>query len=75
MARMPERPKDAADLDRFGGVDGGQLTAEQRARALIDRQLTDAGWFVQNRSELNLFASQGGAVHEAIMAAGHGRAD
>jgi len=56
-------------------VDGGQLTAEQRARALIDRQLTDAGWSVQSRSELNLFAAQGVAVREAIMAAGHGRAD
>ena len=72
---MPERPKDAADLDRFGAVDGGQLTAEQRARVLIDRQLTDAGWSVQNRSELNLFASQGVAVREVIMAVGHGRAD
>jgi type I restriction enzyme R subunit len=56
-------------------VDNGQLTAEQRARVLIDRQLTDAGWSVQDRSELNLFASQGVAVREVIMAAGHGRAD
>jgi type I restriction enzyme R subunit len=56
-------------------MDGDQLTAEQRARVLIDRQLTDAGWSVQNRSELNLFASQGIAVREVIMAAGHGRAD
>ena len=56
-------------------MDGGQLTAEQRARVLIDRQLADAGWCVQNRSELNLFAGQGVAVREAIMAAGHGRAD
>jgi type I restriction enzyme R subunit len=56
-------------------VTDGQLTAEQRARVLIDRQLTDAGWSVQNRTELNLFASQGVAVREVIMAAGHGRAD
>jgi type I restriction enzyme R subunit len=56
-------------------VDEGRLTAEQRARVLIDRQLTDAGWSVQDRSELNLFASQGVAVREVIMAAGHGRAD
>ncbi len=56
-------------------MDGGQLTAEQRARVLIDRQLTDAGWSVQDRSGLNLFASQGVAVREVIMAAGHGRAD
>jgi type I restriction enzyme R subunit len=56
-------------------VDGGQLTAEQRARVLIDRQLTDAGWSVQDRSELNLFASEGVAVREVIMAPGHGRVD
>ncbi|MEI4273409.1 DEAD/DEAH box helicase family protein [Klenkia sp. LSe6-5] len=42
---------------------------------LIDRQLTAAGWSVQSRSELNLFASQGVAVREVIMAPGHGRAD
>src|SRR3954449_10261376 len=60
---------------RFPQMDGGQLTAEQRARVLIDRQLTDAGWCVQSRNELNLFAGQGVAVREVIMAAGHGRAD
>ena len=41
----------------------------------IDRQLTDAGWVVQDRKDLNLFASQGVAVREVIMAEGHGRAD
>ncbi len=56
-------------------MDSAQLTAEQRARVLIDRQLTDAGWSVQNRSDLNLFTRQGVAVREVIMAAGHGRAD
>jgi type I restriction enzyme, R subunit len=56
-------------------MEGGMLTAEQRARVLIDRQLADAGWSVQSRSELNLFASQGVAVREVIMAAGHGRVD
>jgi type I restriction enzyme R subunit len=60
---------------RLRPVDGDQLTAEQRARVLIDRQLADAGWSVQNRSELNLFAGQGVAVREVIMAAGHGRVD
>ena len=68
-------PSNAGPAGRFPGVEGGQLTAEQRARVLIDRQLTDAGWSVQNRSELNLFAAQGVAVREVIMAAGHGRAD
>ncbi|MGH3518410.1 MAG: hypothetical protein ACRDQ7_13530, partial [Haloechinothrix sp.] len=58
-------------------VPGGEqrLAAEQRARVLIDRQLTDAGWVVQDRSKLNLFAAQGVAVREAVMAPGHGRAD
>ncbi|MQA35727.1 type I restriction endonuclease subunit R [Modestobacter roseus] len=55
--------------------DDHQLTAEQRARVLIDRQLAAAGWSVQSRSELNLFAGQGIAVREVIMAPGHGRAD
>ncbi|MGH3903861.1 MAG: type I restriction-modification enzyme R subunit C-terminal domain-containing protein [Pseudonocardiaceae bacterium] len=42
---------------------------------LIDRQLAAAGWLVQDRSELNLFAGDGVAVRETIMAPGHGRAD
>ena len=44
------------------------LAADQRARVLIDRQLTDAGWVVQDRRDLNLFAGQGVAVREVIMA-------
>jgi len=55
--------------------DGPRLPAEQRARALIDAQLTAAGWAVQDRKNLNLFAGPGVAVREAIMAVGHGRAD
>ena len=51
------------------------LAAEQRARVLIDGQLSDAGWCVQSRADLNLFAGQGVAVREVIMTAGHGRAD
>ena len=52
-----------------------QLTAEQRARAQIDRQLAEAGWNVEGRASLNLFAGQGVAVREVIMRPGHGRAD
>jgi type I restriction enzyme R subunit len=37
--------------------------------------LTDAGWHVQDRRALNLFAGQGVAVREVVMAEGHGRAD
>ncbi|MET7768069.1 hypothetical protein [Nocardia sp. NPDC005366] len=51
------------------------LAAEQRARALIDAQLAAAGWAVQDRRELNLFAAQGVAVREVTMTRGHGRAD
>jgi type I restriction enzyme R subunit len=51
-----------------------QLAAEQQARVLIDRQLTDAGWSVQDGKRLNLYAGQGIAVREVIMAIGRGRA-
>lgn len=53
-----------------------RLAAEQRARALIDGQLEAAGWAVQDRAALNLFAPQRGiAVREVIMKPGHGRVD
>ena len=52
-----------------------QLAAEQRARVLIDRQVADAGWSVQDMKNLNLFASEGVACREVVMKAGHGRAD
>jgi hypothetical protein len=53
----------------------GRLTAEQRARALIDAQLQAAGWHVPDRRGMNLFAGQGVAVRELVMSPGHGRAD
>ena len=56
-------------------TDEDRLAAEQRARVLIDRQLSEAGWVVQDRKDLNLFAGQGVAVREVIMAKDHGRAD
>ncbi|SCL35834.1 type I restriction endonuclease subunit R [Micromonospora aurantiaca (nom. illeg.)] len=56
-------------------ADDLRLQAEQRARILIDRQLREAGWVVQDRSEINLFVGTGVAVREAIMAKGHGRVD
>jgi len=49
--------------------------AEQRARALIDAQLSSAGWEVQDGGSTNLFAAQGVAVREVTMKPGHGRAD
>ncbi|WP_171151480.1 DEAD/DEAH box helicase family protein [Flexivirga aerilata] len=55
--------------------DEARVAAEARARLLIDRQLTDAGWMVQDKKALNLFAAQGVACREVTMASGHGRAD
>ncbi|MCW2853145.1 MAG: box helicase, partial [Nocardioides sp.] len=55
--------------------DDVRLAAEQRARVLVDAQLVAAGWAVQDKKDLNLFASDGVAVREVVMAAGHGRAD
>ncbi|MFH9677931.1 type I restriction endonuclease subunit R [Streptomyces globisporus] len=56
-----------------------RLPAEARARTLIDQQLTAAGWAVQDRKAMNLFAGElgvhGVAVREVVMAPGHGRVD
>ena len=51
------------------------LPAETRARVRIDQQLTQAGWKVQDKKDLNLFAGQGVAVREVVMKPGHGRVD
>ncbi|WP_199224501.1 DEAD/DEAH box helicase family protein [Serinibacter arcticus] len=56
-------------------VDEAYVAAEQRARILIDAQLTAAGWSVQDSRTLNIVSHQGVAVREAVMAPGHGRAD
>ena len=58
-----------------GDVPDSLLAAEARARVLIDRQLAEAGWAVQDRKSLNLFAARGVACREVVMKAGHGRAD
>jgi type I restriction enzyme R subunit len=52
-----------------------RLAAEQRARVQIDRQLLSAGWAVQDKRDLNLYAAQGVACREVTMASGHGRVD
>ena len=52
-----------------------RLTPEERSRVLIDAQLAQAGWSVQDRSAQNLIGHQGVALREKVMAAGHGRAD
>ena len=52
-----------------------KLAAEQRARVLIDRQLADAGWSVQDKGNLDLINHGGVACREVVMKQGHGRAD
>ena len=47
----------------------------KRARREIDAELAACGWVVQDRKALNLYAGQGVAVREFVMAPGHGRAD
>lgn len=56
-------------------TDDQRLAAEQRARALIDKQLESAGWSVQDPRGLNLWASQGVAVREVTMKKDRGRVD
>lgn len=48
---------------------------EQLAREQIDAALSEAGWVVQDRDDLNLTAGRGVAVREFVMASGHGFAD
>ena len=45
-------------------------TPEQQARVTIDKMLTDAGWLVQDRRELNLHAGRGVAVREFPLSTG-----
>ena len=51
------------------------LQPEEQARVLIDEQLTQAGWHVCDRQDIDLVNQYGNAVREVIMDAGHGRAD
>ena len=39
-------------------------TPEELARINIDRQLTTAGWVIQDRAQMNLYAGRGVAVRE-----------
>ncbi len=43
------------------------MTPEEKARQEIDKILQEAGWIVQDRSELNIRVSFGVAVREFIM--------
>ena len=46
-----------------------RLAAEQRAQVLIDSQLVAASWEVHDKNDVNLFAAEGVADREAVMAA------
>jgi type I restriction enzyme R subunit len=51
------------------------LTPEERARVLIDEQLTRAGWVVQDRKDIDLVNHVGVAVRETLLKNVAGRAD
>lgn len=46
-------------------------TPEQKSRELIDAQLRDAGWIIQDREDMSLGAGLGVAVREYSLATGH----
>lgn len=74
---LTQRGRMLANLCRVmtTGDDQSRLPAEASARKLIDEQLAQAGWIVQDKKDLNLFAGQGVAVREVVMKPGHGRVD
>ena len=51
------------------------MTPESQARVNIDRMLEQAGWVVQDRNSVNLYAAAGVAVREFVLKSGHGTAD
>ncbi len=51
------------------------LNPEERARVLIDEQLIQAGWVIQDRQAIDLVNHVGVAVREVIMEKWAGRAD
>jgi type I restriction enzyme, R subunit len=50
-------------------------TPEALARENIDKQLTAAGWLVQDRDEANISAGRGVAIREFPLKSGYGEAD
>ena len=51
------------------------LKAEESARVLIDQQLIQAGWVVQDRKDIDLVNHVGVAAREVFMDKWAGRAD
>ena len=54
---------------------GSSNAPEARARARIDQALTDAGWTLQDRDDMNLAAASAIAVREFKLDRGHGYVD
>jgi type I restriction enzyme R subunit len=50
-------------------------TPEESAREQIDRMLKNAGWVVQDLSNVNIHANQGVAIREFPLNPGHGFSD
>ncbi len=48
---------------------------EQKARIQIDALLENAGWAVQDRDQINLYAARGVAIREFPLKSGQGFAD
>ncbi|NUW37127.1 DEAD/DEAH box helicase family protein [Nonomuraea sp. SMC257] len=66
-------PKQVSALDRATLVDRARRPAplnEAQARRVIDQQLAEAGWLVQDMRELNPLAGRGVAVREFRLASG-----
>jgi type I restriction enzyme R subunit len=54
---------------------GSKNAPEAKAREKIDNLLTEAGWLVQDREDMNLTAGDGVAVREFKLEKGHGFVD
>jgi type I restriction enzyme, R subunit len=54
---------------------GSSNAPEARARTRIDQALTEAGWTLQDRDDMNLAAADAIAVREFKLDRGHGYVD
>lgn len=50
--------------NHVSAIQSAMATPEQKAREIIDAQLSAAGWIVQDREEMSLGAGLGVAVRE-----------
>jgi type I restriction enzyme R subunit len=59
-----------AESCNVGEPAGSRVTPEQRARERIDAQLQAAGWLVQDRAQMDIFAGEGVAIREFSLLGG-----